>query len=149
LKPLTEVTVIVDDPPAPWVTDIDVGFAMIEKSGVTVIVNPSVCECIKLPLVPVIVIDVTRGSVPGSTFTVAMDVVVPPAGGVTAGGEKPTWTPAGRALVLRVTAELNDDIDVIVTVSLAAPPEPMLKVGEVSDSEKSAPDVTVSMKDAV
>jgi hypothetical protein len=114
-----------------------------------VIVNPSGCEWIKLPLVPVIVIVVTRGSVPASTLTVAMDVTVPPPGGVTAGGEKVTWTPAGKALVLSATAELNDPIDVIVTVSVAEPPAPTLRVGEVSDNEKSAPEVTVSAKDVV
>jgi hypothetical protein len=40
--------------------------------------------------VPVIVIDVTKASVPGSTLIVAIDVIVPPAGGVTLGDENIT-----------------------------------------------------------
>lgn len=39
---------------------------------------------------PVIVMAETRARVPGSTLTVAIDVIDPPADGVTLDGEKPT-----------------------------------------------------------
>jgi hypothetical protein len=97
----------------------------------------------------VIVIPVTDGRVPESTLIVASDVTVPPAGGVTLGDEKVTCTPPGRELALRATAELNDPIDVIETVSMAELPAPTLIVGELSDKEKSAPEVIVSAKDVV
>jgi hypothetical protein len=96
--------------------------------------------------VPVIVMAETRASVPGSTLTVAVDVIVPPADGVTLDGEKPTCTPPGKELALKSTAELNEPVEVTVTVSVEEPPAPTLSVGELRDSEKSAPEVTVSTK---
>jgi len=60
------------------------------KSGVTVIVSARVCECTRLPLVPVMVIVGVEAGVPASTLIVAVDVMVPPAGGVTLLGENPT-----------------------------------------------------------
>ena len=96
-----------------------------------------------------IVIPVTDAGVPESTLIVASDVTVPPAGGVGFGGEKLTCAPPGRELALKATAELNDPIDVIETVSMAELPAPTLIVGAVSDREKSAPEVIVSAKDVV
>lgn len=113
------------------------------------IVSAKGWERIRLPLVPVIVIDVSKASVPGSTLTVATDVIVPPAGGVTLGDENITCTPAGRELAVRATAELNEPIDVIVIVSVLEPPTPTLRVGELSDNEKSALDVMVNAKEVV
>lgn len=98
---------------------------------------------------PVIVMAETWASVPGSTLTVAVDVIVPPADGVTLDGEKLTCTPPGKELALRSTAELNEPVDVTVTVSVDEPPAPTLSVGELSDNEKSAPGVMVSAKDVV
>jgi hypothetical protein len=114
-----------------------------------VIVSAKGCGRIRLPLVPVIVIEVTKASVPGSTLTVATDVIVPPTGGVTLGDENITCAPAGRELALRATAELNEPIDVTVTVSVVEPPAPTLRVGELSDNEKSALDVMVNAKEVV
>lgn len=94
------------------------------------------------------VIVVAAAAVPESTLTVARDVALPPADGVTLGDENPTWTPAGRELVLSATAELNEPNDVIVTVSVAEPPAPTLRVGELSDNEKSALEVIVRAKEA-
>lgn len=91
----------------------------------------------------------TRAGVPGSTLTVAVDVIVPPADGVTLDGEKLTCTPPDKELALRTTAELNEPIDVTVTVSVEEPPAPTLSVGELRDNEKSAPEVMVSAKDVV
>jgi hypothetical protein len=125
-------------PLPPCVIEIEVGFVVIEKSGVTVIVRSRVCEWVTLPLVPVIITVAAEAGVPGSTFTVAADVTDPPAGGVTLGGENDTCTPLGKELALRSTAELNASADVTVTVSVAEPPEPMLSVGELRDIEKSA-----------
>lgn len=95
---------------------------------------------------PVIVMVETRGSVPGSTLMVAVDVIVPPAAGVILDGEKPTCTPPGKEPALKSTAELNEPVDVTVTVSVDEPPAPTLSVGELRDSAKSAPEVTVSTK---
>jgi hypothetical protein len=136
-------------PLPPCVIEIEVGFVVIEKSGVTVIVRSRVCEWVTLPLVPVIITVAAEAGVPGSTFTVAADVTDPPAGGVTLGGENDTCTPLGKELALRSTAELNASADVTVTVSVAEPPEPMLSVGELRDIEKSAAEVMVSEKDVV
>jgi hypothetical protein len=47
-------------------------------------------EWVRLPLVPVIVIVAVLADVPESTLTVAIDVTVPDAGGVTLEGEKET-----------------------------------------------------------
>ena len=91
------------------------------------------------------VIDWVDAGVPGSTLIVASDVTLPPEGGVTLAGENPTCTPLGNApSVARVTAELKPPADVTVTVSVAELPEPTLRVGELSASEKSAPEVIVS-----
>jgi len=48
-----------------------------------------------------------------------------------------------------VTGELKDPIEVIVTVSIPELPAPTLRVGEVSEMEKSAPEVIVSEKEVV
>lgn len=80
----------------------------------------------------------------------ARDVTLPPEGGVTLTGENPTWTPLGNApSVVRSTAELKPPVDATITVSVAEPPEPTLRVGELSASEKSAPEVIVSANPAV
>jgi hypothetical protein len=76
---------------------------------------------------------------------VAVDVAVPPADGVTLLGENETWTPPIRPLAVRLTSELKVPMDVRVAVSVAELPEPTVRVGELSVSEKSAPDVTVSV----
>ncbi len=44
---------------------------------------------------------------------------------------------------------MKDPIEVIVTVSIPEPPAPTLRVGEVSEMEKSAPEVIVSEKEVV
>jgi hypothetical protein len=44
LNPFEELTVIVDVPLAPCTRDMDVGFALIEKSGVMVTVRARDCE---------------------------------------------------------------------------------------------------------
>lgn len=119
------------------------------KSGVVVIVNANDCEWLRLPLVPVNVNVETPGSVPLSMFTVAIEVTVPPAGGVTGLVEKDTCTPAGNAPASKVTPELNEPIEVIVNVSVAKLPAPTLRVGELSPNEKSELEVIVSAKEVV
>ncbi len=119
------------------------------KSGVTVIVKVNDCERLRLPLVPVIVIVNAPGGVPPSTFTVATEVIVPPAVGVTGLAEKETCTPLGKEPAAKFTAELKEPIDVIVTVSVTEAPAPTLRVGELSPKEKSALEVTVSANDVV
>lgn len=137
---------IVDVPLLPWVTPIVPGIPLIVKSGVTVIVNVKDCEWVRLPLVPVIVILADDAGVPGSMLTVATDVTDPPGGGVTGFDENEACTPDGNDPVFRFTAELNDPIDVTVTVLVAELPDPTLRAGELSESEKSAPEVTDRIK---
>jgi hypothetical protein len=48
-----------------------------------------------------------------------------------------------------VTGELKDPIEVNVTVWVPEPPAPTLRVGEASETEKSAPEVIVSPKEVV
>jgi hypothetical protein len=141
--------VTADVPLPPRVIDIEAGFVVSEKSGVIVIVRSRVCEWVRLPLVPVIVILAAEAGVPGSTFTVAVEATVPPAGGVTLGGENDMCTPLGKELALRSTAELNESADVTIMVSVAEPPEPTLSVGELRDIEKSAAEVMASEKKVV
>jgi len=69
--------------------EIDGGSADNVKSGAiaSVTVRSTNSEWLKLPLVPIIVTDVIVLGVPGSTVIVAVEVAVPPAGGVTLVGE--------------------------------------------------------------
>ena len=141
MNPLTDVTVIADVPPPPWVKDTVRGTALRTKSGVTAMVNVNDWEWVRLPLVPVIVIGEDPAGVPGSTLTVAVEVTVPPAVGVTGFGENTMCTPEGSAPSLRLTAELKEPSDVTVTVSPEDPPAPTLIDGGLRESEKSAPEV--------
>ena len=140
---------MVEVPLLPLTNVMAAGAAPIVKSGVTVIVNANDCEWLRLPLVPVIVIVKAAGGVPPSTFTVATEVTVPPAGGVTGLVEKDTCTPPGNAPASKVTGELNDPVEVMVAVSVAELPAPTLRFGVLSDNEKSALDVMVREKDVV
>jgi hypothetical protein len=72
--------------------------------------------------------------------------MVPPAGGVTLLEENPTWTPLGKDSAVRSTGELKGPIDVTITVSVTDPPELTDRDEELSESEKSAPEVIVSVK---
>jgi len=92
-----------------------------------------------------VMVEVAAG-VPESTLTVAVEVMVPPAGGVTGLDENDTCTPEGKEPGLRLTGELNDPRDVTVTVSSDELPAATLRVGAVRDNPKSAPDVTVRVK---
>jgi len=143
---LVDPTVIVDVPLLPWVTPIVPGIPLIVKSGVTMIVNVKDCEWLRLPLVPVIVILADDAGVPGSMLTVATDVTDPPGGGVTGFDENEACTPDGNDPAFRFTAELNVPTEAIVTVSVAELPDPTVRLDELRDSEKSAPEVTVSTK---
>jgi hypothetical protein len=132
----------VSDPPGLIVSEL--GLAAIVKSGVKVIVKVRVCEWLRLSLMPTIVIAVVWAGVPASTLIVAVDVTLPPEGGVTGFGENPTWTPAGNAPdVARFTGELKPAMDVTVTVSVPELPDPTVSADELNVSEKSAPEVIV------
>jgi hypothetical protein len=145
LNPFTDKTLIVDVPLLPFTIESAVGPEDIEKSGVTAIVNERLCERVKLPLVPVISIVEADADVPASTLTVAVEVAVPPEGGVTELGEKFTCTRLGKGPVKRLTAELNEPIEVIVTVSVAEPPGPTVRLLELNEIEKSLSGVIVSV----
>jgi len=78
---------------------------------------------------------------------VATEDALPPAGGVTVLGENATCTPPGNApSIVRSTGELKPPIDVTVTVFAAEPPALTLRLPELSDIEKSAPEVIVKVK---
>jgi hypothetical protein len=135
-----------DVPLEPWLIEIEVGLADNVKSGVIdgVIVMSSTCEWLKLPPVPRIITEIMAFGVPVSTVIVAVEVTVPPAGGVTLVGENATCTPDGSAPVARFTVVLNPPNDVIVSRSVVELPEPMVS-GPRLESEKSAVGVTVSV----
>ena len=95
---------------------------------------------------PVIEIVADDAGVPESTLTVATEVTEPPAGGVTLLGENETCTPLGSEPAFNVTGELNDPSDVTVTVSVLDVPDPTARLDALMAREKSAPDVTVSVK---
>jgi hypothetical protein len=89
------------------------------------------------------------GDVPESTLTVAIEVVDPPAVGVIGFEENETWIPLGNDDVLKVTGELNEPIDVTVTVFGAELPPPIVIEGELNPNEKSVEVPIVSAKDVV
>jgi len=117
-----------DVPLEPWLIEIEVGLADNVKSGVIdgVIVMSSTCEWLKLPPVPRIITEIMAFGVPVSTVIVAVEVTVPPAGGVTLVGENATCTPDSSAPVARFTVVLNPPNDVIVSRSVVELPEPMV-----------------------
>ena len=94
---------------------------------------------------PRIITEVMALDVPVSTVIVAVDVTVPPAGGVRFVGENAMCTPDGNGPVARFTAALNPPNDVIVTRSVVELPEPMVIGSPIIESEKSAAGATVSV----
>jgi hypothetical protein len=76
---------------------------------------------------------------------VAVEVTVPPEAGVTELGERFTCTPLCKGPVERLTAELNEPIEVIVTVSVAELPGPTVRLLELNEIEKSLSGVIVSV----
>ena len=54
-------------------------------------------------------------------------------------------TPLGKGPVERLTAELNEPIEVIVTVSVAEPQGPTVRLLELNEIEKSLSGVIVSV----
>jgi hypothetical protein len=89
------------------------------------------------------------GEVPESTLTVAVEVTDPPAEGVTGLGENETWMPLGRADVLKVTGELNEPIEVMVTVFGPELPPAIVIEGELNPNEKSEEVAIVNENDVV
>jgi len=87
------------------------------------------------------------GEVPASTLTVAVEVIDPPADGVTGLEENETWMPLGRLEVLRVTGELNEPREVIVIVFCPELPPATVIEGELSPNEKSAEVAIVNAND--
>jgi hypothetical protein len=106
------VTVYVVELPA--VTVCVEGATPMEKSGTTAVATTrlEVAECVRLPLVPVIVsVEVPVGVVP---VVVTVIVEVPLA--VIVAGEKLAEAPVGRPLALRVTVPVNPFSAPIVAV---------------------------------
>jgi hypothetical protein len=104
------VTVYVVELPA--LTVWEAGDAEREKSGADATTRLEVAECVRLPLVPVIVsVEVPVGVVP-----VVVTVIVEVPLVVTVAGEKLALAPVGRPLALSVTVPVNPFRAPIVTV---------------------------------
>jgi hypothetical protein len=118
LNPFNAVVVMVDVPEAPFLMLSELGEAEMEKSpgagAVTVTLTPAVW--VSDPLIPVTV----RLYVPTAvvaTFTVRVDVVEPPAGGVTGPG-KVHVEPDGQPETLRLTEALKPFNEVALIVDV-------------------------------
>jgi hypothetical protein len=96
----------------PGFTVWEAGAAETEKSGAVETTRPEVAECVRLPLVPVIVsVELPAGVVP-SVVTVIVEVPLV----VTVAGEKLALAPVGKPLALSVTVPVNPFRAPIVTV---------------------------------
>jgi hypothetical protein len=105
-----------------------------------VICSDTVVECVRLPLVPVMVMVNTPVAVLGPLpVNVRVDVPLPP---VTLVGLKVAVTPVGSELVESVTVPLNPLSDVIVTVVDVEPPLDIVRLeGEALMLKSPAPGV--------
>ena len=96
----------------PTVTVRDEGEAEMEKSGAAETTREVVVECVRLPLVPVMVsADVPTGVVL-AVVTVSVEVPLP----LIVAGEKLAVAPVGNPLAPRVTVPVNPFSAPIVTV---------------------------------
>ena len=87
----------------PGVTVCDEGEAEIEKSGAVETTRVLVVECVRLPLVPVMVSVDVPAAVVLAVVTVSVEVPLP----LIVAGEKLGVAPVGNPLALRVTVPLN------------------------------------------
>ena len=87
----------------PAVTVCDEGEAEIEKSGAAETTREVVVECVRLPLVPVMVSVDVPAAVVLAVVTVSVEVPLP----LIVAGEKLGVAPVGNPLALRVTVPLN------------------------------------------
>src|ERR1700732_3271331 len=96
----------------PGVSAFDEGEAEMEKSGAAETTREVVVECVRLPLVPVMVsVDVPTGVVL-AVVTVSVEVPLP----LIVAGEKLAVAPVGNPLAPRVTVPVNPFSAPIVTV---------------------------------
>lgn len=149
LKPPETAVVIVDVPLLPSTTETEVGEAEMVKAGTGAEVTVSETEVVSvvLPEVPVTVMLYVPVAVVEATVSVMVEVPVP----VIEAGLKPTVTPVGWPLALKVTAESNPPVAVLVMVDV--PELPCTTETEVGEAERVKPTtgaaVTVSETEVV
>lgn len=140
LKPPTEATVTVDAAELPGASVSVFGEADMVKSGPDSIVKCIGVEWVIEPLVPTTLMSYVPGLAETLAVRLKVEVVEPPAEGVTGDWLNDGITPDGRSEQLRDTGELKPpkvDVTVIVEVP-AAPPLAMLNVFGEAETLKSA-----------
>jgi len=131
-KPLSAVLVIVEVPEWPGFTLIEVGDALMLKSGLgPVTVRLTVVVCVTLPPVPVTVIVYVPGVVVDPTVMVIVELPEP--GAAIDVGLKPTVTPDGWPLADRPMAESKPPETAVVIVDV--PLLPCATETEVGEAE--------------
>lgn len=120
-----------DEPDEPLFTISEVGDALIENPAeLDVTVRVTVVVCVMPPPVPVTVIGYEPTAVLAPTVIDMAELPVP----VIDDGLKPTVTPLGCPVAVKLTAELNPPLTVLVIVEL--PAWPCTTVTEVGDAER-------------
>ena len=137
LKSPTEVTVIVTGEELPLLMLREVGMAPRLKSGGTLTVRETVAECVRLPLVPVIVTVKVPVVAVDVAVRVMMEETAPLGGGVTGLMLKLAVTPVGRPVTVRVVGLLNPPIEETVAVVVAV--WPRMSVMVVGDADTLRP----------
>ena len=115
----------------------------VTKTWITSVIDVAVADP---PPVPVIVIPVVLETAALETLIERVEVMLPPAGGVTGFGLNPPETPAGNGAV-RVTGELKPPIESIVTVTVPVPPG--LRTRLLGLAERLNRGVAVTVNDAL
>lgn len=131
-KPPEMAVVMVEVPELPLATVIVVGDALIVKLAPAweVTVSVTVVVEVMLPEVPVTVMGYVPVTVDAATVIVMVEVPVP----VIEPGLKPTVTPVGWPLAVKVTAESNPPVTVLVMVEV--PEAPCATETEVGEAER-------------
>lgn len=137
LKPPETVVEMVELPEPPWVTETDVGEALMAKFGVgaAVTVSPNVVVWLLPP--PVAVIVIVAVPTVADELAVRERVDEPEPGAAIVDGLKAALTPDGSPDAEREIAELNDPDRVVDTVELPDEPCWIERVDGESETEKS------------
>jgi len=135
LKPPETVVVILEVPLLPCTTETEVGEAEMVKLGLAgaVTVNVTVVVSVVLPEVPDTVMLYVPVAVDAATVKVIVELPAP----VIEVGLKPTVTPVGCPDALKLMAELNPPVTVLVTVDV--PELPCTTETEVGEAERLKP----------
>jgi hypothetical protein len=137
-KPPETAVVIVDVPLLPSTTETDVGEAEMVKLGLATVVTVSETAVVSvvLPEVPFTVMLYVPVAVDEATVIVIIEVPAP----VIELGLKPTVTPVGWPVAVKVIAESKPPVTVLVIVDV--PELPCATETEVGEAERLKPGVT-------